>query len=333
MTHKSVRLHTFISNFIQKKIRVFVLQKMDLIHEQRLYITRKWVRLNTFMSGSICIFFLSIFCSAENGPNPRAARTKGASWKGFSCSWRAHSTSLCVAVCCSVLQCVAVCCILLHCFALCCNMLQRVAGRSKLKSRLLLAKNSFSISLRCRVLQCVAACCSVLQRVALCCSVMSCAAGYCSDIQRVAACYSVLQRVSLISKLKRGVLLVKSSFSVSLCCSVLQCAAVCCTVCCNVLQCVAARYHSQRFLALTGSHSLSISLCFCISLSPFPPNPLSLFPPLSFTLPLSLSDSHARSHSVSLLQPLHIKRASAYFRVKHDLRPPTRQHTATRCNT
>jgi len=57
--------------------------------------------------------------------------------------------TLCVAVCCSVLQCVAI----WH--ELC--VLQRVA-------------------VCCSVLQCAAVCCSVLQYVAICCTVLQCVA-------------------------------------------------------------------------------------------------------------------------------------------------------------
>ena len=57
----------------------------------------------------------------------------------------ATSSTVCVAVCCSVLQCVAVCCSVLQCVAVCCS-----------------------------VLQCVAVCCSVLRCIAVHCSVLHC---------------------------------------------------------------------------------------------------------------------------------------------------------------
>ena len=82
--------------------------------------------------------------------------------------------SVCVAVCCSVLQCVAVCCSVLQCVAV---VLQSVAVRVGLCQcqymfcvRLCLSSSVLQrVAVRCNVLQCVAVCCSVLQCVAACC--------------------------------------------------------------------------------------------------------------------------------------------------------------------
>ena len=69
----------------------------------------------------------------------------------------ATACTVCVAVCCSVLQCVAVCCSVLQCVAVCCSVLQSVAER-------------------CIVLQCVAVCYSVVQCDAVICSAVQCGA-------------------------------------------------------------------------------------------------------------------------------------------------------------
>jgi len=58
--------------------------------------------------------------------------------------------SVCVAVCCSVLQCVAVCCSVLKCALI--NEMDKMTD---------------AVSMYCSVLQCVAACCSVMQCVAV----------------------------------------------------------------------------------------------------------------------------------------------------------------------
>jgi len=69
---------------------------------------------------------------------------------GFEATTRATApVTICVAVCCSVLQRVAVCCSVLQCVAVCCSVLQCVA-------------------VCCSVLQCVAVCCRVTQSVAVC---------------------------------------------------------------------------------------------------------------------------------------------------------------------
>ena len=65
----------------------------------------------------------------------------------------ANASSVCFAVCCSVLQCVAVCC---------------SVSRRKVCSPLHLPKRSKCVE----CLRCVAVCCSVLQYVAVCCSVL-----------------------------------------------------------------------------------------------------------------------------------------------------------------
>jgi len=69
--------------------------------------------------------------------------------------------SLCVAVCCSVLQCVAVCCSVLQCVAVCCNELGHRLNVS------LIVALSLPVAVCHSALQCVPVCCSVLQFVAV----------------------------------------------------------------------------------------------------------------------------------------------------------------------
>jgi len=68
-------------------------------------------------------------------------------------------SSLCVAVCCSVLQCVAVCCSVLQCqlrfVAVCCSCTVLV------KSVMYALRSSLCVAVCCSVLQCVPVCCSV----------------------------------------------------------------------------------------------------------------------------------------------------------------------------
>jgi len=79
-------------------------------------------------------------CSAiEDTPSggkkgPSVARGAGEEGKECGEEWVAgpmllgnSDASMCVAVCCSVLQCVAVCCSVLQCVAVCCSVLHCVA--------------------------------------------------------------------------------------------------------------------------------------------------------------------------------------------------------------
>jgi len=135
---------------------------------------------------------------------------------------RANTYSLCVAVCCIMMQCVAVESLLslrneltlilrvLQCIAVCCS------------ESLLSLRNELTPILR--VLQCVALCCSMLQwRVFstcatsshpffVCCSVLQCVAVHCSALQCVAV-KSLLHLRNELTPILR----------------VLQCIAVCCS--------------------------------------------------------------------------------------------------------
>jgi len=105
------------------------------------------------------------------------------------------ASSLCVAVCCSVLQCVAVCCndytsdrvvwwsnewrtcCVLLCVAVCCSVLQCVAMTTQV-IELFGGQISSELAVCGIVLQYVAECCSVLQCVAVCFCVLKCAVSY-----------------------------------------------------------------------------------------------------------------------------------------------------------
>ena len=103
------------------------------------------------------------------------------------------SSSIYVAVFCSVLQCAAVCYIVLV-----------FAGIMPLKQPFHLAQSV----VRCSVLQCVAVCCSALQCVAVCCSVLQC----------VAVCCSVLHCSEVFRPLKESLQLAQSFANVSTMC-------------------------------------------------------------------------------------------------------------------
>jgi len=79
--------------------------------------------------------------------------------------------TLCLAVCCSVLQCVAVCCSVLQCVAVCCSVLQcfKHGGACAAGKCVVAGYAVAGYVVCCSVLQCVAVCCSVLQCAAVCC--------------------------------------------------------------------------------------------------------------------------------------------------------------------
>jgi len=80
--------------------------------------------------------------------------------------------SVCVVVCCSVLQCVAVCCSVLQCVAVCCSVLQCVAVRFRERLRPDAPRHvcvCACVSVCCCVLLCGAVWCSVVQCGAVCC--------------------------------------------------------------------------------------------------------------------------------------------------------------------
>jgi len=123
--------------------------------------------------------------------------------------------SVCIAVCCSVLQYVAE----LQCVAECCSVSMVVTS-------------SVSGVAVC-VWQCVAVSCSVLQCVAVCCSVLQCVA-----VNQ----WSSLHRYLAVAAMGYCDCVVLQC----VCCSLLQCVEVCCSglqrvgveVCCSVLQCI-----------------------------------------------------------------------------------------------
>jgi len=103
-----------------------------------------------------------------------------------------RNDSLCVAVCCSVLQCVAVCCSFFAVLVVAPLPQPPVVftlNRDKVYCSVLQCD-----AVWCNMLQCVAACCSVLQRVAACRSVLQCAAVCCSAGSSLCAAASCLCR-------------------------------------------------------------------------------------------------------------------------------------------
>ena len=127
--------------------------------------------------------------------------------RAFSpCAWRVHvvacvcycsavqCVTVCVAVCCSVLQCVAVCCGERQCVAVSCS-----ADRIRRACCVPLARCHPApggvrmwccvyVVVVCVLLQCVAvvvaSCCSVLQNAVVCCREMQCVAVSGSELQR-----------------------------------------------------------------------------------------------------------------------------------------------------
>ena len=117
-------------------------------------------------------------------------------------SW---TCSVCVVVCCSVLQCVAVCCSVLQCVAVCCSVLQWAAVCCSICGGAGLPHTAHGRAL------------CVLQSVEECCSVLQCVAMYCI------VCGVWLCRIATRSSFMCSVCVV-------VCCSVLQCVAECCGV-------------------------------------------------------------------------------------------------------
>jgi len=86
------------------------------------------------------------------------------SWHSISCAtkvWEDQGDTMCVAVCCSVLQCVAVCCSVLQCVAVCCSVLQWLQCVAVC---CLLVRRSMWYHVCWSVLQCVAVCCLLVRR-------------------------------------------------------------------------------------------------------------------------------------------------------------------------
>jgi len=146
--------------------------------------------------------------------------------------------TLCVAVCCSVLQC-------------CCNVYIPCHWRLKRRRHCNMHMN-FEC---CSVLQYVAVCCSVVAtstyraigasrgKVTAICMCTFCVAVRCSVLQCVAVCCSVLQfRCNVYIPCHRRRKRRRHCTMHVLCCSVLQCVAVCC----SVLQCVAVLLQRAR---------------------------------------------------------------------------------------
>jgi len=153
----------------------------DLCLHTRCFLTRTHMQIHTLTYTHIAT--LCTVCGLSNSILATcvcAHPSRIAVWKRL---WRMQSRaglkrnaaeygeSVCVAVCCSVLQCVAVCYSVLPCVAECCRVLWCVCGGL-----------NFGMAWR-GVLQNTArerACCSVLRRVAVSCSVLQCVADCCS---------------------------------------------------------------------------------------------------------------------------------------------------------
>jgi len=131
-----------------------------------------------------------------------------------------HS-SVCVALCCSVIQCVAVY------YSVRCIVLQQLTNACW--SRDYPAQPQIVSALLAALAP------AVLQYVAVCCNALQCVSMYCSNVASHAC---ILCSICIFSALQQKIfsaLLVIRICGAAMCCSVLQCAAVCC----SVLQCVA----------------------------------------------------------------------------------------------
>jgi len=137
------------------------------------------------------------------------------------------SVSLCVAVCCNVLQSVAV--------------YEGASGRAI--SRMVLVRGEKYVHVCCSVLQYVAVCCNVLQCVAVCCSVFR-------GVAAVWQCVAVYIGARIQGRRE------EQRECVAMCCRVLRGVVVCCRLlqtvadCCRVLQCVAEFVRSTKQLCM-----------------------------------------------------------------------------------